>query len=96
MSRSASSICRGRRRSRPAASSRPPTRVPGALAPRAIHLRVFTDIDIRGAWQRRILVTLDGVVVSTIGKVDLVVNKHTVGCPEDFADVAELAKLDDG
>ncbi len=48
------------------------------------------------AWQRRIHITLDGVVVPTIGKEDLIANKRTVGRPQDLADVAELEKLDEG
>jgi hypothetical protein len=38
----------------------------------------------------------DGVVVPTIGKEDLIANKHTVGRPQDLADVAELEKIDQG
>jgi predicted nucleotidyltransferase len=60
---------------------------------------ILTDVPgvtFDGAWQRRIQVTLDGVVVPTIGREDLIVNKRTVGRPQDLADVAELEKLDDG
>ena len=60
---------------------------------------ILTDIPgvtFEGAWRRRIHVTLDGVVVPTIGKDDLLTNKRTVGRPQDLADVAELEKLDEG
>jgi predicted nucleotidyltransferase len=60
---------------------------------------ILTDIPgvtFDGAWERRIQVTLDGVVVPTIGKMDLITNKRTVGRPQDLADVSELEKLDDG
>lgn len=60
---------------------------------------ILTDVPgviFEGAWQRRIHVTLDGVVVPTIGREDLIVNKRTVGRPQDLADVAELEKLHDG
>lgn len=60
---------------------------------------ILTDIPgvtFNGAWQRRIQVTLDGVVVPTIGKEDLIANKRTVARPQDLADVAELEKIDDG
>lgn len=58
---------------------------------------ILTDlpgVTFEVAWQRRIHVTLDGVVVPTIGKQDLIANKRTVARPQDLADVAELEKLD--
>ena len=60
---------------------------------------ILTDVPgvtFDGAWQRRIQVTLDGVVVPTIGKEDLITNERTVGRPQDLADVAELERIDRG
>jgi len=59
---------------------------------------ILTDVPgvtFEGAWQRRAQVVLDGVVVPTIGKTDLIANKRAVGRPQDLADVAELEKLDE-
>jgi hypothetical protein len=55
-------------------------------------------VDFDAAWTRRIEVVLGGVVVSFIGREDLIVNKRATGLPQDVADVLRLtggAHIDD-
>lgn len=58
---------------------------------------ILTDLpglDFEAAWQRRSSVTLDGVPLPLISRVDLIINKKTVGRPQDIADAFELERLD--
>lgn len=58
---------------------------------------ILTDIPgvkFSDAWDRRVSVTLEGTEVPLISKADLILNKKTLGRPQDIADVAALEKLD--
>lgn len=49
-----------------------------------------TGVDFDDCWQRRVEITIDGIVVPFISAHDLVANKRAAGRPQDLADVAAL------
>ncbi len=54
----------------------------------------ITGVEFDDAWNRRIELELDGVIVPFIGRGDLIANKRAVGRPQDVADVLRLTKND--
>jgi hypothetical protein len=55
---------------------------------------VLTSIDgveFDAAWDRRVVLELDGIEVPFIGRDDLLTNKRVVGRPQDIADVERLS-----
>lgn len=61
------------------------------IAPRRIDLMTSVDgLDFEGAWQRRVVTTVDGVQLSVLSREDLIVNKRATGRAKDLADVAWL------
>lgn len=58
-----------------------------------VRIDVLTAIDgveFEGAWQRRLVLDIDGQSVPLLGKDDLIQNKRVAGRPQDLADVASL------
>ena len=53
-------------------------------------LTSITGVAFDDAWRNRILVTVSGQDVPTIGRDDFIRNKRAAGRPRDLADVAEL------
>ncbi len=51
-------------------------------------------VDFSDAWPRRATHALDELMVPVINKADLIINKKTVGRPQDLIDVAALEKLE--
>jgi hypothetical protein len=62
----------------------------GVVPNRIDVLTSITGVDFEPAWQHRVLVSVSGVEVPTIGRADLIRNKLALGRPRDLADVAEL------
>ncbi|MEP6778715.1 MAG: hypothetical protein ABJC26_02410 [Gemmatimonadaceae bacterium] len=52
----------------------------------------IAGVSFENAWPNRVTVKLDGMTVTVLGKADLMLNKRTVGRPQDRADVARLEK----
>lgn len=58
-----------------------------------IHLLVGIDgVDFAECWDRRLVVSLDGVELPFIGLEDLVANKRATGRPQDLADIDHLGQ----
>lgn len=58
-------------------------------------VNVITSIDgvsFENAWPNRVTIKLDAMTATELGKADLMLNKRTVGRPQDCADVARLEK----
>lgn len=53
-------------------------------------LTAIDGVDFEGAWQRRLVVEIDGLKVPLIGRDDLIRNKRAAGRPQDLADIAAL------
>jgi hypothetical protein len=53
--------------------------------------RATGDLD---AWEKRIMVSLNGMNVPFIGRDDLITNKKAAGRPQDIADVYRLTSED--
>ncbi len=51
-------------------------------------------VDFEQAWERRMLVDVDDLVLNIIGRDDLIRNKVAVGRPQDLADVERLRQLE--
>lgn len=47
-------------------------------------------VDFESAWNRRLVVVVDGMEIGFIGREDLIANKRALGRPQDLADVARL------
>jgi len=54
-------------------------------------LTSIEGVEFDGAWERRVVVPLDGVDVPFIGRDDLLKNKRVAGRPQDIADVERLS-----
>jgi hypothetical protein len=55
---------------------------------------ILTSIDgveFEPAWERRVILELDGISVPFIGRDDLLINKRSAGRPQDIADVERLS-----
>jgi hypothetical protein len=58
---------------------------------------ILTSIDgveFDHAWEKRIMVSLNGMNVPFIGRDDLITNKKAAGRPQDIADVYRLTSED--
>jgi len=53
-------------------------------------LTAISGVEFGHAWERRVLVDVDGVCINVIGRDDLVVNKRASGRPKDIADAETL------
>lgn len=51
-------------------------------------------VDFEQAWERRMLVDVDDLVLNIIGRDDLIRNKVAAGRPQDLADVERLRHLE--
>ncbi len=58
-------------------------------------LTFITGVDFDEAWERRVLVEVQGLMIPVIGRSDLRQNKLATGRPRDLADAADLAPADD-
>jgi uncharacterized nucleotidyltransferase DUF6036 len=56
-------------------------------------LNAITGVDFEGAWERRNLVQLEGLLVSFLSLQDLVDAKHASGRPQDLLDLQNLEPL---
>lgn len=57
-------------------------------------LTSIDGVDFDHAWERRMLVQLNGMNVPFIGRADLIANKKAAGRPQDIADVTRLTAED--
>jgi hypothetical protein len=72
----------------------PGTVVQLGVAPRRIDLLTRIDgVEFADAARRALTLTIDGVVVPTIGLADLIANKRATGRPQDQVDAERLAAL---
>ena len=53
-------------------------------------LTAISGVEFGHAWERRVLVDMDGLCINVIGRDDLVVNKRASGRPKDIADAETL------
>src|SRR5205085_1453587 len=53
-------------------------------------LTAIDGVEFEGAWQRRLVLDIEGQSVPLLGKDDLICNKRAAGRPQDLADVASL------
>ena len=53
-------------------------------------LTSIDGVDFEDAWDRRVLIEIDGQIIPFIGRDDLITNKRAAGRPQDIADVARL------
>jgi len=53
-------------------------------------LTAIDGVEFEGAWERRLILEIDGQTVPLLGKEDLIRNKLAAGRPQDLADVAAL------
>ena len=65
---------------------RPPARVDVLMS--------ISGVDFAEAWPRRVDVTIDGIVVPFISKVDLIASKRAAGRPQDLIDADLLEQTD--
>jgi hypothetical protein len=71
--------------------TRPDTVFQMGLPPARIDiLSGITGVDFDGAWARRVVVSVSGLDVPVLSKVDFIANKTAVGRPKDVADMALL------
>lgn len=72
----------------------PGTVVQLGVAPRRIDLLTRIDgVEFADAAQRALVLTIDGIVVPTIGLADLITNKRATGRLQDQVDAERLAVL---
>jgi hypothetical protein len=57
-------------------------------------LTSIEGVEFDDAWERRVVLDLDGVKVPFIGRDDLLTNKRVAGRPQDIADVERLTSQD--
>ncbi|MFN2421854.1 MAG: hypothetical protein ABR527_10860 [Gemmatimonadota bacterium] len=62
----------------------------GVVPNRIDILTAVTGLEFEKAWERRIVVPLDGLEVPVLGRADLIRNKKAVGRPQDVADAERL------
>lgn len=83
----------------PAALDAPAFMTPGTVvqlgvAPRHIDLLTRIDgVEFDDAVRRALRITIDGIVVPTIGLADLIANKRATGRPQDQVDAERLGAL---
>ena len=65
----------------------------GVVPNRIDILTSIAAVEFVEAWQHRIQVTMDGVVLNVMGRDHLLRNKRAVGRPQDIADAERLALL---
>jgi hypothetical protein len=53
-------------------------------------LTSIEGVEFDGAWERRVVLDLDGIEVPFIGRDDLLTNKRVAGRPQDIADLERL------
>jgi hypothetical protein len=53
-------------------------------------LTVVSGLDFDGAWENRVMVTIENVVFPVIARADLLINKRAAGRPKDLADLHGL------
>lgn len=59
-------------------------------------LTAVTGVDFPSAWENRMQIKLDEIVIDIIGRADLIRNKQASGRPKDFADIAALESTNEG
>lgn len=64
----------------------------GRVPARIDFLQTLVGVDFHGAWQRRVVATIDGVHVNFIAREDLIANKKAAGRPQDLRDVRALER----
>ena len=65
------------------------------IAPRRIDLLTsISGVDFDDAWTRRHTIEVDGLLLDTLSREDLIVNKRASGRPKDIADLAWLERGD--
>ncbi len=65
------------------------------VPPRRIDLMTSIDgVDFESAWRDRLLTSVAGLKVPTIGRQHLLLNKSATGRPQDLADVARLKAME--
>jgi hypothetical protein len=62
----------------------------GVVPSRIDVLTSIDGVEFADAWDARIETEVEGVKIRVIGRAHLIVNKQTVGRPQDLADVARL------
>jgi hypothetical protein len=62
----------------------------GRAPARVDFLLALPGVDFGPAWERRVDVRLDGVLIHVIGRDDLLANKRAVGRPQDRRDVRAI------
>ena len=66
---------------------------------RVLRIDILTEIDtvtFDAAWQTRVPVVIDALVVPVLGRAELIANMEATGRPQDLADVARLRAADAG
>lgn len=58
-------------------------------------LTSVTGLSFDAAWDRRLLISIEGQVVPVLCKADLIANKQALGRPKDLADIAMLLQRSD-
>ena len=61
--------------------------------PHRIDIMTSIDgVDFEEAWERKVLIQVDGRSIPFISREDLITNKRAAGRPQDVADVARLTE----
>lgn len=58
-------------------------------------LTSVTGLSFDAAWDRRLLISIEGQVVPVLCKADLIANKQALGRPKDLADIVMLLQNSD-
>ena len=64
----------------------------GRVPARVDFLLAIPAVTFAEAWRRRVVVDVEGVSVSVIGREDLLANKRAVGRPQDLRDARAIEK----
>jgi len=65
------------------------------VAPNRVDILSFIDgVTFSEAWQQRMEIEVEGLSIPVISKEHLVLNKDTVGRPQDIADIKRLKSLE--
>jgi len=59
-------------------------------------LTSIEGVEFDDAWERRVVLDLEGIEVPFIGRADLLTNKRIAGRPQDIADVQRLTGQESG
>lgn len=65
----------------------------GRIPARIDFLQTVPGLAFDAAWERRVTAVVDGVPVQFVGRDDLLVNKRTVGRPQDLRDVRAIERV---